>query len=169
MNESRFLAIDFETANYQPDSACAIGLARVENGSIVHSESFLIKPPYKDFYFTYIHGLTWRDVASAPDFGELWETLKPFFNDIDFIVAHNSGFDKGVLTACCRRYNIAPPQIDFKCTVHLSRKVLKYYPANLPAVCSNLGIQLNHHDALSDTLACANIMIHILRQGEISA
>jgi DNA polymerase-3 subunit epsilon len=30
-----FVAIDFETANYQPDSACAVGLVKVVGGEIV--------------------------------------------------------------------------------------------------------------------------------------
>ena len=30
-----FLALDFETANYYRDSACALGLVRVENDKIV--------------------------------------------------------------------------------------------------------------------------------------
>jgi DNA polymerase-3 subunit epsilon len=35
----------------------------------------LIKPPTREFVFTYIHGLTWNDVAKSADFGELWPTL----------------------------------------------------------------------------------------------
>lgn len=41
----RFLAIDFETANNSPDSACAIGLVLVDDWKIKTKASFLIKPP----------------------------------------------------------------------------------------------------------------------------
>jgi DNA polymerase-3 subunit epsilon len=46
----------------------------------------------------------------------------------------------------------------------LSRKVFGLYPTNLPAVCRKFSIDLQHHDALSDTLACAKIMIEILKK-----
>jgi DNA polymerase III subunit epsilon len=34
----KFAALDFETADYQQDSACALGLVRVEAGRIVQRE-----------------------------------------------------------------------------------------------------------------------------------
>ncbi|WP_339716985.1 exonuclease domain-containing protein, partial [uncultured Sneathiella sp.] len=90
---SSFLAIDFETANNAADSACAIGLVRVENGKIVREKALLIRPPSPEFYFTHIHGLTWEDVAKAPDFGALWPEIEPWLQGVDFLAAHNSGFD----------------------------------------------------------------------------
>ena len=47
-----FLAIDFETASYGRDSACAVGLVRVEKGVIIRKESHLIRPPSREFVFT---------------------------------------------------------------------------------------------------------------------
>lgn len=162
MSNSSFLAIDFETANYASDSACAIGLVRVRNGKIESNEHFLIKPPSREFVFTYIHGLTWNHVASAPTFGEIWPKLKPFFDDIEFVVAHNVGFDRKVLASCCDRYDIELPKYKYQCTVQLARKVMGIYPTNLPTVCNRLKIELNHHDAMSDALACAKIAIKAL-------
>ncbi|HEY8071935.1 MAG TPA: hypothetical protein VIE47_08230, partial [Methylocystis sp.] len=65
-----FVAIDFETANYARDSACAVGLVKVVGGEIVDKAVHLIKPPTREFVFTYIHGLTWNDVATSADFGK---------------------------------------------------------------------------------------------------
>ena len=96
-----FLELDFETANYYRDSACALGLVRVENDKIVDRASFLIRPPYKYFVFTYIHGITWEDVKNEPTFEQHWKSIKPFFEEIDFAVAHNAIFDSNVLRACC--------------------------------------------------------------------
>ena len=64
-----FVALDFETANHYRDSACAIGLVRVEENRIVQKTHFLIRPPTSFFQFTDIHGISWRDVATKPDFG----------------------------------------------------------------------------------------------------
>ena len=167
MVKSRFTALDFETASYERESACAVGLALVEDMKIAETASFLIKPPSSRFVFTHIHDITWNDVKDERTFGELWPEISPFFEGVDFLVAHNSPFDKGVLNACCRRYDIAPPETDFRCTLRLARKLLDLESNNLKAVSDYYGIELNHHEALSDTLACAKIMIEFLKmEGE---
>ena len=154
-----FLAIDFETANYDPDSACSIGLVKVKGGRIVHREACLIKPPSRDFVFTYIHGITWGKVAKAPTFGKLWPQVKPLFDGVDFIAAHNASFDRRVFLACCERYDIRAPMLPFTCSMQLARRTWDIYPTKLPDVCRHLRIQLDHHEALSDALACAKIVL----------
>jgi len=162
----RYVAIDFETADYRRESACAVGLAVVENGAIQVRERYLIRPPDYEpdtapdrFRFTYIHGLRWHDVKDAPDFAEVWAALQPHLDGAAFFAAHNAGFDRGVLQACCARYDLAPPARDFVCTVQLARHVLGLRPANLPSVARALDIPLDHHDPLSDAEACARIVL----------
>ncbi|MCU7496145.1 MAG: 3'-5' exonuclease [Ignavibacteria bacterium] len=157
-----FLAIDFETANYKRESACAIGLVRVENGIIVQRQTRLIKPPNSWFVFTSLHGIAWNDVKDELTFGELWPEIRPMFNGVDFLCAHNSSFDEGVLKAYCRLYDIRYPEIPFRCTVKISRSLWNIYPTKLNNVCDYFGIPLNHHEAGSDTEACARIMIRAL-------
>lgn len=154
-----FLAIDFETANPYRDSACAIGLVRVEGGKIVEKAVHLIQPPYRHFTFTSIHGISWRDVESAPTFKEVWKKVAPLFDGIEFLAAHNASFDASVLRACCLSSGITAPALPFACTVKLARSHWNIFPTKLPDVARYLGIQLNHHEALSDALACAQIMI----------
>jgi len=79
-----FVAIDFETANYECNSACAVGLVKVVGGEIVDTAVHLIKPPTREFVFTYVHGLTWNDVARSADFGKLWPTLEPLLEGAEF-------------------------------------------------------------------------------------
>ena len=157
--ESNFLAIDFETANYSRDSACSVGIVRVEKSKIVHKAVHLIRPPSREFVFTYIHGITWNDVKIAPTFKEVWINIKPYFEGIDFLAAHNAGFDSGVLKACCATYGIIPPVTPFKCSMALARKIWNLRPTKLSDVCNHLDIELNHHEALSDAHACAQIII----------
>lgn len=159
-----FLAIDFETANRYPNSACSVGLVRVCDGEIAAQKTFLIKPPYEHFEFTHIHGISWNDVKRAPTFKEAWKKMAVFFDGIDFAVAHNAPFDKRVLTSCCSTYGITCPDVEFRCTVKLARSVLKIRPANLFNVCRQLFIPLHHHDAGSDAEACARIMIEVLHR-----
>jgi len=154
-----FAAIDFETANYGADSACAVGLVVVEGGRIVRREHQLIRPPTRDFVFTYIHGLTWQDVRSAPTFAEVWEELKELLQDVTFLAAHNARFDRSVLSACCDSYRVSKPAQPFVCTVEIARRVWGVYPTKLPDVCRRLRIPLRHHDAASDAEACARIVL----------
>jgi len=154
-----FVALDFETADHGPDSACAVGLVRVEGRKIVAKEHRLIRPPRRDFVFTYIHGLAWEDVAGEPDFGEVWRDVKGLLDGAEFLAAHNARFDQGVLRACCGRSRVAMPRQRFCCTVALARQTWGIYPTKLPNVCRELGIRLNHHEALSDAEACAKIVL----------
>ena len=154
-----FVAIDFETANHERDSACAVGLVKVVGGKIVDKAVHLIKPPTREFVFTYIHGLTWNDVAKSADFGKLWPTLEPLLQGAEFLAAHNASFDKGVLHACCASYGILAPPLPFRCSVQISRRTWSIYPTKLPDVCQKLGIDLNHHEALSDAMASAQIVL----------
>jgi DNA polymerase-3 subunit epsilon len=156
---SAFVAIDFETADPGPDSACAVGLVRVEDGRIARRESCLIRPPRARFVFTWVHGITWEDVAGRPTFGELWPGLEPIIDGADFLAAHNARFDRAVLEACCRSAGLAAPKQPFECTVKLARKVWGIRPTKLSDVCRALDIRLNHHEALSDAEACARIVI----------
>jgi DNA polymerase-3 subunit epsilon len=65
-----FTAIDFETANGDSASACAVGLVKVRNGKIVDSYSSLINPPtgWWDFHpgNIRVHGIYPKDVETAP-------------------------------------------------------------------------------------------------------
>ncbi|MFC1521155.1 3'-5' exonuclease [Elusimicrobiota bacterium] len=166
-----FVAFDFETADNNPDSACAIGLVSVSDNKIIKQEKFLIKPPRKAFVFTYIHGITWNDVCEKPTFKQLWPKIQETLDQADFIAAHNASFDKKVLNACCQSAKIERPDYEFMCTVQLARSVFGIYPTKLTDVCRELKITLDHHDPISDALACAKIVIAAKRyeQSEFGA
>ena len=162
---SNFVAIDFETANYSRNSACAVGLVHVNGGEIIAEETLLIQPPSREFNFTHIHGLTWDDVKAEPTFAECWDAIGGFISRADFLVAHNASFDRGVLQQCCECNDIPAPALPFVCTVQLARKQWDIYPTRLNNVCDYLDIPLNHHDAASDSQACAKIVIAAEKAG----
>jgi DNA polymerase-3 subunit epsilon len=162
---SAFVAIDFETANPAPDSACAIGVVRAEGGVVVAREVRLIRPPSEWFVFTPIHGITWDDVRDAPDFAEVWRSLRPMLKGARFLAAHWAPFDRAVLAACCTRHGLRPPSLPFVCTVRLARAQWDIRPTKLPDVCRRLGLDLRHHEALSDALACAGIVLRAQGEG----
>ncbi|MEE9312822.1 MAG: 3'-5' exonuclease [Planctomycetota bacterium] len=154
-----FVAIDFETADYQPDSACAVGLIRVDGGKITRKVRQFIKPPRDVMVFTHIHGITMDYLEDKPSFKQAWPILTDIFDGVKFLVAHNASFDRGVLRACCDAAGLTEPDFPWVCTVQQARKTLNIRPAKLSNVAAVMGLKLNHHEALSDAEACANIAL----------
>ena len=163
--DGAFVAIDFETADNGPDSACAVGVVRVEGMRVVRKEVVLIRPPRPRVMFTHVHGLTWDKVKDADSFAAVWPRLAPLLAGATHLAAHNASFDKRVLLACCAAARLPAPEVPFLCTVHVARRRWGLAPNNLPAVCRRLGIGLIHHDAGSDAEACARIVIAAAAQG----
>ncbi len=163
--DGAFVAIDFETADHGADSACSVGLVRVERLKVVQRETVLLRPPRRHIVFTYIHGITWDMVATAPQFAEVWPRLLPLLDGAAFLAAHNAGFDRRVLETCCTVADLAVPEMPLVCTVQLARRRWGLKPNDLASVCRRLGIGLIHHNAGSDAEACARIVIAAAHPG----
>jgi DNA polymerase III subunit epsilon len=153
-----FVALDFEIANRDPSSACALGLAFVRDGHLTESTSYLIRPPSRRFVFTRVHRLTWKDVCDAPSFSDLWNDLRDQLGS-EILVAHNALFDKMVLCECLRHYRIPYRLNPFLCSMELAREAFGFSCLKLDYVCRELKIALQHHDAESDAKAAAKIVI----------
>lgn len=162
---NRFAAIDFETADYGKDSACALAVVIAEKGKIITTRYTLIRPPRRYFQFTWLHGISWDDVAKQPVFGESWPELAPLFNGVDFIAAHNASFDRGVLAACCEQAGFPPLDLPYLCTMRLARQLWDIHPTKLSDVCDRFSIPLDHHQAESDATACAKITLRAWHGG----
>ena len=160
-----FVAIDFETADYGADSACAVGLVRVRDGAIAERVMRLVRPPRERFVFTPIHGITWKMVRDSPLFADVWREISPLLEGIRCLVAHNAGFDRNVLRACCAAADIPVAHLRFACTMRAARRTWNVYPTKLPDVCRFLVIPLRHHDPASDAHACAQIALAAVQDG----
>jgi DNA polymerase-3 subunit epsilon len=151
---STFTAIDFETAQYARSSICQVGLVRVEAGVIVRELSLLVQPP-DNYYrrdFIGIHGITPQATANSPTFAGVWPQMEPFIAG-QRVVAHNGfRFDFEVLEATLELYRLPVPAFDKVCTLRIYRK-------SLAVLCVEHRIPLNHHDALSDARACAELYL----------
>ena len=153
-----FVALDFETANNAPSSACAIGLVRFRRGEVVAELKSLIRPRDRFFLYTDVHGIRSRDVATAPTFAQLWPRCVAFLDGAQVFVAHNMSFDRRVLEACCAQAGLQAPLGQYLCTLGLARRTLGS-PAGLAVVCEKLAIPLDHHEPLSDARACGHVML----------
>lgn len=160
----KFTAIDFETANADRASACAVGLVTVENGEIVRSVRQLIRPEplYFDPMNVSIHGIRAADVKDAPTFAELWPALWPQVTGP--LVAHNAAFDMSVLRGSLDRARQRYPETDYFCTCVMARLAWPSRPAyTLDQVAREIGIEFAHHDAEEDARACALVAVHACR------
>lgn len=160
-----YIAIDFETSAYRGACACAIGMARLEDGQVTDTFYSLIRPPSSRVYFTHVHGLRWQDLKDAPGFGDLWPDIAAFMMGAVHFVAHNARFDMNVLVACCEAIGLPIPEQKFLCTLRGSRRALKLKSHSLAAVAAHLAIPLEHHHAGSDALTCGLIHEALRRLG----
>lgn len=153
-----FTAIDFETAQAKRNSICQIGLIRVENGTVTATKNILVQPPGNDYYFmnTEIHGITPHMTRTSPTFDRVWHLIEPFIRDQN-VVAHNGAFDFSCLRITLEHYRLATPEFNSHCTFKLYKKALK-------PLCLMYGIELKHHDALSDAMACARLFMRHLER-----
>jgi DNA polymerase-3 subunit epsilon len=155
-----FVAIDFETAKKSPESACSVGLAKYQDGTLTGSFYSLIRPPvlYIRPDFTEIHGLTADDVRDAPSFADIWETgLLPFIGGLP-LAAHNASFDMTVLRAVLRWYELPMPRLKYFCTLRLSRRAWPELRSHaLTRLGETFGIAYDAHNALDDAKTCGTI------------
>lgn len=151
-----FTALDFETAHGEYTSICQVGLARYENGKIVHTINKLVQPPENKYHWgnSRVHGITKRHTIDSPTFDEIWEEMEPFITR-QTIVAHNAQFDVACLRQTLAFYEKVVPPFESICTY-------KIYKSNLKSLCQLHNIPLNHHDALSDAMACGQLYLDYL-------
>lgn len=161
-----FVAIDFETANQYRSSVCSVGVVVVKDNKIIDKFYSLIHPApnYYSYWNTQVHGLTIDSTQSAPNFPDVWAKVSPLIGDLP-LVAHNSSFDESCLKAVFHAYGMPYPNYAFYCTCRASRTILgnKLPNHQLQTVAQYCGYDLeNHHHALADAEACAQIAIKVL-------
>lgn len=159
MENVNFVAFDFETAD--KDMPCQLGITKVRKGEIIESKSWLIKPPNNQYnLFTIaVHGITPDKTKNSPIFPEIWQEVQCYLEN-NIVVAHNASYDLRVLRKVADHYkmDIAIPD-DVICTCSLHGR------QNLASCCSMYGIDMiKHHDANSDSDACANILLNYMDQ-----
>lgn len=159
-----FVAIDFETANTNMNSACSIGLVEVKNNKIVNSFYSLIQPPTlqfdeKNIEITNIHP---EDVKNVPKFPDIWNDIKHYFTSDNIITAYNATFDMDVLKNCLLEYDLTIPNFEYVCAMDITNKICPTDAGkrSLEYRCKFLDVSLeNNHNALCDATSCAEIVI----------
>lgn len=157
--ESKFdhIVIDFETANKNRISACALGLVFIKKSRIAYQTSFHIKPPEKEKFSNRnigIHGITPEDVDNAMTFDQLWESkLSNYFNQ-NLIVFHNASMDLSVLKNLFEYYSISGYAIEYLDTMQLAEK--SGNPKKLSELAYKFDIEYrDKHNPEQDAKVCA--------------
>ena len=161
----KFAAIDFETANHRSDSPCQVAVVLVDDAQRIEEKSWLIRP--KSLYFSErciaVHGIRPRDVLDQPEWDQVWSELAPMLDGY-VLVAHNAMFDMAVLASTLTAYDLVCPRIEFQCTRLIARRC---WPGRtgygLKPTADALGISFQHHIAVEDARACAEVALAAAR------
>ncbi len=164
----KYTAIDFETANSSPLSACSIGVVVFQDGIPIRESIHYIQPPKEfgkfNWYNIRIHGIKPAMVANEPTFDVVWKEIRADIADT-LVVCHNAMFDTSVLYKLLTYYHQPIPNFMYVCTVKISQKVWPDMENHkLDTVSQELGIALDHHEALSDARACGIILAQAMTE-----
>ena len=162
----RYIAFDVETPNRFNNRISAIGISVIENGTIQEEFFSYVNPeaPF-DLFNTQLTGIDENTVANAPTFPELWAAIEPVMSS-GILVAHNAVFDLGVLKKCLLDYGILwKNTARYCCTVQMGRRLVPGISHSLNVMCAHYGIALDHHQADSDSHACAEILLRYFSSG----
>ena len=166
MKPYNYIVFDVETPNRANDRMSAIGITAIKENRIIASYASLINPEtHFDRFNTQLTGIDAESVREAPNFAALWEKIEPIMSS-GILVAHNALFDMGVLKKCLQAYGITwKPTAKYLCTVMAGRKLLPGMRHSLNVLCEHYGIALDHHQAASDSHACAEILLRYIESG----
>jgi DNA polymerase III subunit epsilon len=155
-----FIAIDFETANTQRVSACAIGYAKISGYKIIEANGHLIKPigghsPFQ----SKIHGIKDEHTFDKPDFGGLFPKIKDIFN---YPLVSHSLFDKQVLNALSEHFNLGLKFDHVDSSALAKERLPDLKDCKLKTLVKHFGLpKFKHHDAKEDAIACANVFLEL--------
>ncbi|MBT2554410.1 exonuclease domain-containing protein [Arthrobacter sp. ISL-5] len=168
-----FTAIDFETANSNRGSVCAVGLVKVRDGRIVDKASWLIKPPPGIDHFdpinVEVHGISERDVVHAADWEMSIEGILQFACE-DHLVAYDAPYDASVMRKATEHLRLDLPAKDFYCAQELARTQLELTKHHLNDVLEALKLPPVHHpEPGTNALACANVVLTIAGMRQLAS
>ena len=167
MASERLVVVDVETANEMRGSICQIGIVVYENGNEIDAWETLIDPQDEfDWMNVSIHGITEEDVQGAPVIDDVLPILKNYFDGN--MVATYGSFDRLAFDSALPDAFSGVQWLDVTRIVRRTWKDFAYSGYNLANMCRHLGIDLNHHQALSDARAAGEIVFRAVAESGIA-
>jgi DNA polymerase-3 subunit epsilon len=169
--QTRFVVLDFETANEDFASICQIGLAIFENQNYLDGWCALVNP---EDYFSgmniHIHGITEAQVAFEPKFPDVYDHLSSIISG-NIVVSHTH-FDQIALKQVCVKYGLAVPECKW---LDSARVVRRCWPEQfsqsgygLQNVAAFHGISYKAHNALEDARCAGEVLLKAIALSGVS-
>ncbi len=160
-----FAAIDFELATGVRNSVCSVGIVVVEKGKIVDEYYSLVRPPKNQYHWgnSRVTKIYAKDTKNSPSFLDIYPEIKKRLKGRK-MVAHNEGFDRDVLKVVMQYYGLKyselklPKKWEDTVTIFQEKGTES---AKLNNLSKEYGIEIEHHNALSDARATA--LLYLLR------
>lgn len=149
-----FTTLRVDPAQGARNSICQVGLVWVEAGIVIDAIELLVQPS-DNFYldrFIDIHGSSSAATATAPTCDKVWNKAEPINKNQNVIVHVGFAYDFPVLNKTLEHYQIEVPDYTGRCTYKMCREALDSH-------CEKYRIDLDHHNSLSDALACAKLFM----------
>ncbi len=167
-DDAVYTVFDIETTGLSVnfDKVIEIAAVKIRNNQIVAEYQTYVNPEIPiSKLTTKITSIKNSDVALAPKIDEAIIGFNEFFKDT-IVVAHNASFDMGFINKLLKEHNLYKGPITSVDTIAIARSCYgdKLKRFNLKAVARYFKVELiQHHRAIYDTRATADIFLHMLR------
>ena len=163
-----FVAIDVETANPNMGSICQIGIAKFADGELVDEWVSLVDPEeHFDDVNTSIHGIDQSMVQGKPKLPALAQKIHEYLHGT--ITVCHTHFDRIAIARAFAKYKLEPISnswLDSSRVVRRTWKDLAFKGYGLSNVCSRIGYEFKHHDALEDAKAAGHVLLAAFRESQ---
>lgn len=159
--DNSFVAIDVETANSDMSSICQIGLAVYEDGKLSDAWMSYVNP--QDYFHQInvsIHGIDESTVQGSPLITDVAEQLCKFLDDR--VVVCHTRFDRVAIRQAFDKHGLRKPRCLWLDSARVARRAwieFAWRGYGLYNICSTLGYDFRHHDALEDAKAAGHILL----------
>ena len=165
-----FLTIDFEVASRWEYSPCSVSIYKFTENSYSKIYSTLINAGdvFFDPQLVKLHGITFDMVQGAPTLSNVMQEICNIIKD-NFLFAHNATYDILKIITGCKECNINIPNFKYADSLMLAKRTWKgLVNYKLDTICDFLNIELNHHNADSDAIACGKIVLEAMKYYNIN-
>jgi ATP-dependent DNA helicase DinG len=162
-----FIALDLETTGLdtEKDEIINIGLVRFENGDVVASLDFLVKPQKEPSAFVHhLTGISQNELNEAKSFKEIAPQILDFINS-NPMVAHNAPFDSRIFTLALSRNGFKNNEFIFWDSLVIAQAAWTFESHKLVNLVTFLNIEVSaSHRALPDAEASGKVFLIGLKE-----
>lgn len=167
----RYAVVDVEGNGQQPPDLVELAVVAIVDGTIHEPVNWLVKPPRPiKYYATRIHGLAGKDLADAPDFGDIAGEVRQALC-ADVLLAHNAHVDIGVLQRHLGEWECPEVFDTLKLAKRLRPNQMSYKLGALVeafSLADGLAADLSPHRATYDALVTARLFVRLATRDDAS-